>query len=65
LALRPLQVRGRRSDDRIIPRRAYPGAHISTRRYSRPAGCGVALIDLEARARRTHSLRRTKVALAY
>jgi integrase len=47
------------------PAEAIPGAHITTRQYSRLVGSWVATIDLEPRAFGTHSLRRTKVALVY
>lgn len=39
--------------------------HITTRQYARLVGHWVAMIDLEPRAYRTHSLRQTKVALVY
>ena len=45
------------------PEPAWPA--YSTRQYARLVGRSVAMINLEPRAYGTHSLRRTKVALAY
>ena len=60
-----LKLRGRRDGDWLFPSRSRPGAHITTRQYARLVGNWVAMIDLEPRVHRTHSLRRTKVALVY
>ncbi len=60
-----LQKRGRRADDWLFPSRSRPGKHIGTRQYARLVDRWVEMIDLEAAAFGTHSLRRTKVALVY
>ncbi|MCX7587340.1 tyrosine-type recombinase/integrase [Phenylobacterium sp. 58.2.17] len=60
-----LKVRGARSDDWLFPSRNRPGRHIGTRQYARLVDRWVRLIELEADAYGTHSLRRTKVALLY
>jgi integrase len=60
-----LVVRGVRADDWLFPSRNRPGDHMSTRQYARLVDRWTAMIDLEARAYGTHSLRRTKVALVY
>ena len=60
-----LVVRGVRADDWLFPSRNRPGDHMSTRQYARLVDRWMAMIDLEARAYGTHSLRRTKVALVY
>lgn len=44
---------------------ADPAKHISTRQYARLVDRWVRLIELEAGAYGTHSLRRTKVSLLY
>ncbi len=60
-----LEVRGPRSDDWLFPSRMNDGDHISTRQYARLVDQWVRMIDLDAGAYGTHSLRRTKVALLY
>lgn len=60
-----LDRRGRRSDDWLFPSRSRDGQHIGTRQYARLVDGWVRMIDLNAAAYGTHSLRRTKVALIY
>ena len=60
-----LERRGSRPDDWLFPSRARPGTHIGTRQYARLVDRWVRMIDLNASAYGTHSLRRTKVALIY
>ena len=60
-----LALRGAREDDWLFPSRSRPGHHLSTRQYARLVDQWVAMADLVPRAYRTHSLRRTKVALVY
>lgn len=60
-----LEHRGPRTDDWLFPSRTLPGAHIGTRQYARLVDRWVRMIDLNASAYGTHSLRRTKVALIY
>lgn len=60
-----LTLRGNRADDWLFPSRSRPGAHLTTRQYSRLVGEWVAMIELEPRTYGTHSLRRTKVAMLY
>ena len=62
---RRVGVRGRRADDWLFPSRSRHGDHITTRQYARLVDRWVKLLDLEAGAYGTHSLRRTKVALVY
>jgi integrase len=49
----------------LFPSRLWPGAHLSTRQYSRLVKWWVDLIGLEPAGYGTHSLRRTKVCLLY
>jgi integrase len=60
-----LAIRGVRADDWLFPSRNKPGEHMTTRQYARLVDRWTAMIDLEAGAYGTHSLRRTKVALVY
>ena len=60
-----LARRDRRADDWLFPSRSRQGDHITTRQYARLVDRWVQLVDLEPGAYGTHSLRRTKVALAY
>ena len=60
-----LARRDRRADDWLFPNRSRQGDHIATRQYARLVDRWVQLVDLEPGAYGTHSLRRTKVALAY
>lgn len=60
-----LHIRGDRADGWLFPSRCRPGAHISTRQYSRLVHEWVGLTDLDSSAYGTHSLRRSKVALVY
>jgi integrase len=60
-----LEVRGPREDDWLFPSRSHAGCHIGTRQYARLVDQWIRLIDLEPAAYGTHSLRRTKVSLAY
>jgi integrase len=60
-----LARRGRRPDDWLFPSRSRAGAHITTRQYARLVDSWVRMIDLDAAAFGTHSLRRSKVALVY
>lgn len=60
-----LNRRGERPDDWLFPSRQFPGAHLSTRQYSRLLKQWVDLLGLEPSAYGTHSLRRTKVSLLY
>lgn len=60
-----LERRGRRADDWLFPSRSRRGDHIGTRQYARLVDRWVTMIDLQAAAYGTHSLRRTKVALVY
>ena len=57
--------RGGAPDDHLFPGRSKPGAHLSTRQYSRLVDEWVEVIGLSPSAYGTHSLRRTKVALIY
>jgi integrase len=60
-----LAARGCRSDDWLFPSRSRPGDHIGARQYARLVDRWVQMIDLDPAAYGTHSLRRSKVALAY
>ena len=60
-----LNRRGERLDDWLFSSRQFPGAHLSTRQYSRLLKQWVALLGLEPSGYGTHSLRRTKVSLLY
>lgn len=60
-----LKARGARDDDWLFPSRNRVGRHLTTRQYARLVDSWVRLIELEAAAYGTHSLRRTKVALLY
>ena len=60
-----LRMRGPRSDNWLFPSRSRAGTHITTRQYARLVDRWVRMIDLEATAYGTHSLRRSKVALVY
>ena len=60
-----LTQRGGGLADYAFPSRLGSAAHISTRQYARLVGDWVEAIGLGRSAYRTHSLRRTKVALIY
>lgn len=55
-----LERRGSRTDDWLFPSRTRAGAHIGTRQYARLVDRWVRMIDLNASAYGTHSLRRTR-----
>ena len=60
-----LEVRGDYPRDWLFPSRTEKAEHISTRQYARLVDSWIRMIELDAGAYGTHSLRRTKVALIY
>ena len=60
-----LKKRVSRSSDWLFPSRSHAGDHITTRQYGRLVDDWVALAGLDPANLKTHSLRRTKVALVY
>jgi len=60
-----LEVRGDHPCDWLFPSRIEKAEHISTRQYARLVDSWIRMLELDAGAYGTHSLRRTKVALIY
>ena len=60
-----LEIRRDQPGEWLFPSRMNKGEHICTRQYARLVDRWVRMIELDAGAYGTHSLRRTKVALIY